>query len=489
MGLLEKEWLMTATSALIDIGGSSVKVTIRDNRTEKMLTHEIGVTPKVEGRHISLEPTQLFGTVIAAMNNCAEQLSSGVKVENIYISTLRQGFCLIDDEREITPIYLNSDTSGELARKELEKYGSKKIYEETGHWFAPQLTLPKLINLFSHHPELRKHNTKLLFVHDWLVWKLTREKITEMTLVSAGQMAKLSEKGIHTELLEYFDIPPNILPKPQKFGTEVGAIETSALAELSTRWSGAKVFVGGGDSHFLHMGASGNHSAKVVISAGSSTPISLLSASIGSSTLLQPWKSTSFEDSMYFLEGNLGYPGSFFGWLNKNVTNPITIDSLDIANISKAPSVFGSCNMWNEEQWETRPAFSILGDFSKSNSNELALGLILDYSFALANQISALKNDGSKIDQIIFTGGGANPQLQSILGSLLDIPIERIATENAIDNLFSLLGSEKRDFIAYEKNSESLDVETSEFLKSKAKDHALLYSQIEGVRKVLENAS
>jgi len=72
---------------------------------------------------------------------------------------------------------------------------------------------------------------------------------------------------------------------------------------------------------------------------------------------------------------------------------------------------------------------------------------------------------------------------------LLDIPIERIATENAIDNLFSLLGSEKRDFIAYEKNSESLDVETSEFLKSKAKDHALLYSQIEGVRKVLENAS
>jgi hypothetical protein len=72
---------------------------------------------------------------------------------------------------------------------------------------------------------------------------------------------------------------------------------------------------------------------------------------------------------------------------------------------------------------------------------------------------------------------------------LLDIPIERVATENAVDNLFSLLGNEKRDSVAYEKNSESLDMETSDFLKSKAKDHALLYSQIEGVRKVLENAS
>lgn len=480
---------MTATSALIDIGGSSVKVTIRDNHTAKMLSHEIGVTPNVEGKHIFLDPTQLFKIVIAAMNNCAEGLSSGVKVEKIYISTLRQGFCLIDDEKELTPIYLNSDTSGESARKELEKYGSKKVYEETGHWFAPQLTLPKIVNLFRHHPELRKHNTKLLFVHDWLVWKLTQERITEMTLVSAGQMANLSRKSVHTELLEYFDIPVGILPKPQKFGSEVGTIKANASAELSTRWSNAKVLVGGGDSHFLHMGASGNSSAKVVVSAGSSTPISLLSTTIGTSTLLQPWKSTSFEDSMYFLEGNLGYPGSFFGWLNKNVVNPIITDVLNIANITKAPSVFGSCNMWNEEKWETRPAFSILGDFSKSNSNELALGLILDYSFALANQISALINDGFKIDQIILTGGGASPQLQTIVGSLLDIPIERLATENAVDNLFSLLGSEKRDAVTYEKSSESLDAETSQFLRSKAKNHALLYSQLEGVRKVLENAS
>ena len=478
---------MTATSALIDIGGSSVKVTIRDNHTAKMLTHEIGVTPTVEGRHIFLDPTQLFKTVIAAMNNCAENLSSGVKVEKIYISTLRQGFCLIDDAKELTPIYLNSDTSGELARKELEKYGSKKIYEETGHWFAPQLTLPKIINLFGNRPELLKHNTKLLFVHDWLVWKLTQEIVTEMTLVSAGQMAKLSEKGIHTDLLEYFDIPAKLLPKPQKFGSEVGAIKASI--GLSTRWSSAKVFVGGGDSHFLHMGASGNSSAKAVVSAGSSTPISLLSSTIGTSTLLQPWKSTSFEDSMYFLEGNLGYPGSFYSWLSKNVANPITTDSLNIANITKAPSVFGSCNMWNEEKWQSRPAFSILGDFSKSNSNELALGLMLDYSFALASQISALKNDGFKIDQIIFTGGGASSQLQLILGSLLDIPIERVATENAVDNLFSLLGSEKRDSVVYENYSDSLDVETSEFLRSKAKDHALLYSEIEGIREVLENAS
>lgn len=489
MGPLGKKWLMTATSALIDVGGSSVKVTIRDNNAEKMLTHEIGITPNVQERHIFLDPNQLFKTVIDAMNNCAEQLNSGIKVDKIYISTLRQGFCLVDNEKELTPIYLNSDTSGELARKELEKYGVKNIYEETGHWFAPQLTLPKVINLFRHRPELRRHNTKLLFVHDWLIWKLTQERITEMTLVSAGQMANLSEKSIHKELLNYFGISESILPNPQKFGTHVGELKRKALEELSVHWSSAKVHVGGGDSHFLHMGASGNQSAKVVVSAGSSTPISLLSRTIGTSTLLQPWKSTSFEESMYFLEGNLGYPGSFFGWLSKNVANPISADTLNIASISNAASVFGSCNMWNEEKWDSRPPFAIVGDFSKSTSNDLALGLILDYSFALSNQISALIADGFKIDQIILTGGGANPQLQMILGSLINIPVERIATENAFDNLLSLLGGEKRNLIAFGETSKSLDLETSEFLRSKAKDHALLYSQVEGIRKVLENAT
>ena len=479
---------MTAISALIDIGGSSVKVTIRDNSAGKILTYEIGTTPKVQGKHISLNPDDLFATVIQTMNKSVEGLSSGLKVEKIYISTLRQGFCLISNEKELTPIFLNSDTSGEMARAEIEKYGFRRIYEETGHWFAPQLTLPKLINLNRVQPDLVKQNTKLLFVHDWLAWKFTQEIVTEMTLVSAGQMAKLSDKGIHAELLDFFGILEDILPKPHKFGTSLGSINAQSLSILSPLWSHAEVLVGGGDSHFLHMGASLNQAGKVVVSAGSSTPISLLSTSMGSSTVLQPWKSTSFKDSMYFLEGNLGYPGSFFGWLNKNASKPISVGALSLENISNAPAVFGSCNMWNEEKWESRPAFSMMGDFTNSDSNKLALGLTLDYSFALANQILALLNDGFDINQVVITGGGANSQIQTITNSLLDIPVALMSSDVAINNLFSILNGENLESLDFETASENLDAETSAFLKEHSKTHALLYQQVEGTRKVLENA-
>lgn len=479
---------MTITSALIDIGGSSVKVTIRNNSAGEIFSHENTITPLVDGKHISLDPRQLLHSVIHAMNTVARKLVLNEPINKIYISTLRQGFCLIRENAEITPIYLNSDTSGEFAHSDIVHYGSQRIYEETGHWFAPQLTLPKLINLFRVKPELKSDKTRLLFVHDWLVWKLSNVIQTEMTLVSAGQMADLSKREIHRDLLNHFDIPSTLVPDPAKFGTQIGELNTEVRSQLSLNWSSAELCVGGGDSHFLHMGASGNTPGKVVVSAGSSTPISLLSSTLGKSTLLQPWKSTSFSDSAYFLEGNLGYPGSFYGWLNKNAAKPLKNQEVNMKTLSKAPTVFGSCNMWNEEKWESRPAFSILGDHSGASSEEIALGLTLDYSFALSNQISALTEDNFEINQVLITGGGANPQLQAILKSLLRIPVETVSSLDAISNLFSLLNYQRATPINFEAITTELDKETSEFLVMQSKKHALLYEQVEGTRKVLENA-
>ena len=479
---------MTITSALIDIGGSSVKVTIRNNNAGEIFSHENTINPLIDGKHISLEPRQLLHSVIHAMNTAASKLASNEPINKIYISTLRQGFCLIRENAEITPIYLNSDTSGEFSRSDIAHYGSQRIYEETGHWFAPQLTLPKLIQLFRVKPELKSDKTRLLFVHDWLVWKLSNVIQTEMTLVSAGQMADLSRRDIHRDLLNHFDIPATLVPDPAKFGTLIGELSTEVRAQLSSNWSSAELCVGGGDSHFLHMGASGNTPGKVVVSAGSSTPISLLSSTLGKSTLLQPWKSTSFSDSAYFLEGNLGYPGSFFGWLNKNSAKPLKNQEVNMKTLSNVPTVFGSCNMWNEEKWESRPAFSILGDHSQLSSEEIALGLTLDYSFALANQISALIKDNFEINQVLITGGGANPQLQAILKSLLSISVETVSSQDAISNLFSLLNDQSATSIDFEAMTTELDKETSEFLVMQSKKHALLYEQVEGTRKVLENA-
>jgi len=478
---------MTSTLALIDIGGSSVKVTIRDNSAEKTESAEIALVASTEGKHIYLHPNSLFELIIEAMNKCAKKFEHSVNVEKVFISSLRQGFCLIDGTKEVTPIYLNNDTSGDFAKADIEKYGSEKIYDETGHWFAPQLTLPKLINLMRNQPSFKSHSIRLLFVHDWLAWKFTNQCVTEMTLVSAGQMALIPEKRVHTELLENFGISPDILASIEKFGFDLGCLNSKTLDSLSSNWKETHLYVGGGDSHFLHLGASGNQTGRIVVSAGSSTPISLLTKSLGKSKTLHPWKSTSFDESMYLLEGNLGYPGSFFGWLERNGTTPLIIKAINVATISKAPTVFGACNMWNEKKWESRPTFSILGDYTNSTSYDLALGLTLDYAFALANQISQLVSDKYEVNEVILTGGGGSTELQRLLRALIEIPVYLISPEQTVDNIFSILEKKIVRDIDLGNEPEYLDEETSHYLREHAKKHALLYEQVEGTRKVLQN--
>lgn len=475
---------MNSAFAVIDIGGSSVKVTLMECDTHKTYSHSIAIQPILQDRHIFLEPEKLLEQIIEAMNQVVCFADSALKVVRISISSLRQGFCLVSGFREISPIYLNSDTSGQFAKDEEEKFGMKKIYSETGHWFAPQLTLPKMINLKRNSPEKFDETTRVLFVHDWLVWRFTGVQITEMGLVSAGQLAAINENQVNYEILNYFGFSEKILPKIAEFNQPIEKLQSDVKNRLNSSWWESTIHVGGGDSHFLHLGASMNESDVLVVSAGSSTPISWLNKSKIVTSELHPWISTSFREGHYFLEGNLGYPGTHYGWLLKNFAVKPKDISLDLKAVSKAPQVFGACNLWNQEKWESRPPFTIVGDVGSYSNEELILGLLLDYAFSLANQIQNIQKD-FVIASIVITGGGSNADLCKLLKSLIDLPIYILPQDVAVTNLLSKLNNEEVTTKAIGSEINSLDFEISQYIKDLTRTHSQLYSELEGIRGVL----
>ena len=478
---------MSSTSALIDIGGSSVKVTIADLSSGRTFEEQLPLNPVVRERHVYLETEALFEKIVEVMNLAVQSLPHSLRIEKIFISTIRQGFSLIKGGAEVTPLILNSDTTGSFSQADIEEYGSRRIYEETGHWFSPQLTLPKLIQLRRVDSTLFEGDTRLLFAHDWLVWRLSNQMVTEMTLVSGGQLAFLPEKRVHYGLLEHFNFSPDLIPAPRKFGEIVGAIQPQVLRLLSHQWQSSQILVGGGDSHFLHAGASGNKLRRVVVSAGSSTPISLLSSDLVISGPLQPWKSTSFSSESYLLEGNLGYPGMFYDWLRKQ--GEIEAQKITIPNITKAPTIFGSCNVWNESKWENRPAFSILNGGAGRSISEITFGLTLDYAFALTNQLTLLISEGVPIEDVVVTGGGAHPALVQITQALLDIPVSHIEPAAAISNLFKLLENPKEAVLEQGTSYPELAADVKGALLKRAALHSEMYLQVEGTRQVIQYVS
>lgn len=475
---------MNSAFAVIDIGGSSVKVTLMECDTHKTYSHSMAIQPISQDGYIFLEPEKLLGQIIEAMNQVVSSADNDLKVIRISISSLRQGFCLVSGSREISPIYLNSDTSGRFAREDEEKFGMKRMYSETGHWFAPQLTLPKMINLKRNFPEKFDTSTKVLFVHDWLVWRFTGIQITEMGLVSAGQLAAINKNQVNYEILHFFGFSENILPDVAEFNQPIGNLQSDAKNRLNASWWQTTVHVGGGDSHFLHLGASMNESEILVVSAGSSTPISWLNKSKTVTSELHPWISTSFRKGHYFLEGNLGYPGSHYGWLVKNFAVKPRELSIDLKALSKAPQVFGACNLWNEEKWESRPPFTIVGNISSYSNEDLILGLLIDYAFSLANQIQNIRKD-FEIASIVITGGGSNADLCKLLKSVIDVPMYILPQEEAVSNLLTKLNNEEVSANSLKSEINSLDFEISQYLKDLSRTHSQLYSELEGTRGVL----
>ena len=483
---------MTPAVALIDIGGSAVKVSIYARHMKSPAVYRLDSSPHSDGFRVTLNPDVLFQNVVAALKGASNLLSPGVEIGKVFISSIRQGFCLIRNDVEITPIIYNSDTSGEFAFSDVYDYGLDQIYFETGHWFAPQLTLPKIIHLKCRQPALFQDGTKLLFVHDWLAWRLTGEIATELTLVSGGQFADINGKGVNFELLDHFKFDSQLLPEVKYFGAPLGGLLSKMTSSLGAIWGKATVHIGGGDSHFLHVGATGGEAGVIAISAGSSTPISYISDNLENTDGMKPWKSTSFLKNKYFYEGNVGYPGTYFGWISRQKFADGSDGFKDVtaADISMAPHVFGSCRQWDPDSWQNCPPFSILDMKAGHTLAQIKLGLTLDYAFALKNQINSLSVSQSiNLPKIVMVGGGANTLLAKVLQSSLGRTVQVVDSKICALRILKYLdGSTENE---NGNNSEVLAFEETVRLNIQAKElmHIQFYQEIQSAKAAIRNVA
>lgn len=426
--------------AILDIGGSGIKLSCRSQDGNVCFFEHETLLPVYSNRSATQSPDKVFEVILRLLKKVGKKLQGQDKIVEIYISTLRQGFALIRDGRELTPLIYNSDTTGLSARKEIYAYGFERIYRETGHWYAPQLTLPKLINLKLESPSFFEGDVSLLFFHDWVIWKLTGHKTSEASLLAAGQIWNLQNSQTHFDLLRYFGFSGSLICPIKNFGSYIDTVNWRLVKEIGVAWRNCKVMVGGGDSHFLHYGASAQESMTIVVSAGSSTPISIVKKRYDTFLDMQPWISPTLQKKHFFIEGNLGYPGLYFNWIREAYGGKvIKASSFQSPLLNRIPVVLSSCHFWSQEGWERRPPFTIVDFRSSHTSGDVALSLLIDYAIGVKNQMSVL--DQAKQANIIMTGGGANPTLARLLATFLDRNVSiNYSNEVGLDAIDALAG-------------------------------------------------
>ncbi|MDP3712431.1 MAG: FGGY-family carbohydrate kinase [Mycobacteriales bacterium] len=397
-------------AAGLDLGGSTVKAWVADLETGACLASAtVAVTTLRPGPHrAELDPVEWEAACRSALGSAVAQADRpGADYAGVTVCSLRQGFVLLDAAGAVLGNgVLNSDRRGGPYAEVLA--GTHGV---TGHWPAPELTLPKLLAVAAEEPDRWAATARVLFVHDWVLWLLTGRQVTETSYACAGGMADVARRGWAVDLLEVSGLGMSRLAPLVEAGAFVG--------ELVDGWAlpaSLPVVAGSGDTQVAALGVGGLGDGVVTVVAGSSTPIQVATAAPVTDPLGRPWVSTHAAPGLWAAEGNAGYPGTMSGWWADLAPSTVALTPSPVVAVTAAP-------WWSRETWQHKPPASLVGLGPSTTAADVAGALVQAHAFAVAGGIADLDRAvGRPSSAVVVTGGAAS---DGVLPSLLAVVLGR----------------------------------------------------------------
>ena len=431
----------------IDVGTGSARAcvfSIAQNRPLATASRKSEVSHPGPHR-AEFDPRRWWESIVEAMAEAVTMAGQrGEEYLGITVTSLRQGFVLLDDEGQpVAPGVLNYDRRGaDYASVIEDAMPIEESYRLTGHWHAPELTLPKLLWFRPERPDAWDRVSHLLFVHDWVLYRLCGELATNPTMICAGQMGDVKERGWATELIGSLDLPLEILPPVCEAGTPLGGLD-SRVAAATGLPQGLPVHVGGGDAQFGCLGVGGMVPSCAVIVAGSTTPVMVTTEQPLRDPLRYPWVSTHLCPGLWAAETNAGHTGMIYKWFRDTFAQKQVDEAASrglgpyaVLNGLAAEAPIGSGGLlvmapnprWAQDTWQRKAPYSF-HDFNVSHSlGHVARAIMEAVCYGVRGNVEQLQRAAGKpFDKLILTGGSSTEPLwaqmmSDVLGQPLHVP-------------------------------------------------------------------
>lgn len=173
---------------------------------------------------------------------------------------------------------IHSDTrTGKQCEDILNRFNGMEIYNITGNRIDPHYTLPKILWLKEHYPEVYRNSAYILNTKDYISYWLTGNLgITDLSDASLTCMLDIKKGTWAQEFVGEVGIDTNKLPRLFRSHDLAGGLTKEAAAALGLK-EGTPVVVGGGDGPCATKGAGVMYKGFAYNYIGSSSWISTLS--------------------------------------------------------------------------------------------------------------------------------------------------------------------------------------------------------------------
>ncbi|MEK8129258.1 xylulokinase [Paenibacillus filicis] len=401
----------------IDLGTGSVKALLVNkqgelcgeaSRSYPLLQPQAGYSEQ--------DPEQWVEQTIEALRALLEQ--SGVnpdEVEGISFSGQMHGLVLLDANGDVLrPAILWNDTRTTAQCRRIEAVLGDRLLDVTKNAALEGFTLPKLLWVQEHEPELLDRAAVFLLPKDYLRYRITGSLHMELSDAAGTLLLNVTGGSWSEEICDAFGLDrklcPSLVGSLEQTGTVQGDFGRRCGLTETTR-----VFAGGADN------------ACGAVGAGIVAPGAAL-CSIGTSGVLLSYEEENrdFGGKLHFF--NHAQPDSYYAmgvtlaagysldWLKKTVAPDESFESL-LSAAGEVPAGAGGLLFTPYLVGERTPHAdsairgSFIGLDGAHRREHLTRAVLEGITFSLNESVERLREAGVAVDTIVSIGGGAKSGL------------------------------------------------------------------------------
>ena len=235
----------------IDVGTGGSRAVLIDHHGQiiaaKTVEHEAFASPQTGWAE--QDPRDWWRASAIAIRGIVEDDKVNVdEIAGIGLSGQMHGSVLLDERDEVLrPALIWCDQRTELQCQRLtNEIGASRLIELTCNPALTGFTLPKLLWVRDNEPEVWSRVRSVLLPKDYVRFRLTGEKATDVADASGTLLLDVSQRRWSTEMMAAAAIDEKILPRVYESQEITGVLSDTAAAEVGLR-SGIPVVAGAGD--------------------------------------------------------------------------------------------------------------------------------------------------------------------------------------------------------------------------------------------------
>ncbi|PRO66032.1 xylulokinase [Alkalicoccus urumqiensis] len=420
----------------VDLGTSAVKV---------LLVNQEGKTTAEASREYPLyhdqpgwseqDPDDWVRAVTEALHEVKETLQDNDAVDGLSFSGQMHGLVLLDEEQKpLRRAILWNDTRTTAQCREIEsKVGKKELHEITKNPALEGFTLPKLLWVKEHEPDVFSQADAFVLPKDYVRLKLTGELGMEYSDAAGTLLLDVAEQEWSRTICEKTGIPFTLCPPLTASHEQVGVLTEDIQSE--TGLSAVPVSAGGADNACGALGTGVLQEGTVLSSTGTS----------GVVLAYEKDAATQVEPPIHYF--NHGAPGAYYTmgvtlaaghsltWFRETCAPEKSFDEL-IELAAQSPAGARGLLFTPYISGERTPhpdadiRASFIGLHASHTIGDMARAVLEGITFSLNESVASFRRAGKTIDRVIATGGGAKSRLWlQLQADIYRAPVVRLEVE------------------------------------------------------------